>query len=196
MCVPCEEECRCRDRLLRRLETSEEKLEAIGIMQEDHIEVVMHVVERVDILIEDHVSLFFWHLMKMLREGVNAMNAETLVVDKNLFGVSHLRQEMHLHLVLEPCACVAKISIIVIVVANNSKMSESFKTLKEFFCDLNEVLKGKSFLRAMSRDEIASVENYCRFWFCIREEHLNPVCSLCCDSVNTASDVWVSEEEQ
>jgi hypothetical protein len=165
-------------------------------MQEDHIEVVMHVVERVDILIEDHVSLFFWHPMKMLREGVNAMNAETLVVDKNLFGVSHLRQEMHLHLVLEPRACVAKISIIIVVVTDNSKMSESFKTLKEFFCDFDEVFKRESFFRAMSRHEIASMENYGRLWFCIREEHLDTMCCLCCDSVNTASDVWVSEEEQ
>lgn len=194
--MPCEEECRCRDRLLRGLETSEEKLEAIGIMQEDHIEVIMHVIECVDVLIEDHISLFFWHFVKVLRESVDAMNAETLIVDKNLFGVSHLRQEMHLHLVLEPRACVAKISIIVVMIPDNSKVSKTLKTVKKFFCDLDEVLKGKSFLRAMSRDEIASVENYCRFWFCIREEHLNPVCSLCCDSVDTASDVWVSEEEQ
>ena len=196
MCMSREEECWCGDRLLRGLETSEEKLETIGIMQEDHIEVIMHVVERVDILIEDHISLFFWHLMKMLREGMNTVNTETLVVDKNLFGVSHLRQEMHLHLVLEPRACVAKVSIIIVVVTNNSKMSESLKSMKKLFCNVDKVFKRKRFLRAMSRDKIPSMEDNRRFFFCTREEHLDTVGSLCCNSIYTSSNVGISEEEE
>jgi hypothetical protein len=139
--VSCEEECRRRDRLLRGLESSEEKLETIRIMQEDHIEVIMHVVECIDILIEDDISLFFWHLMKVLCECVNTMYTETFVIDKNLLCMTYFCQEMHLHLVLEPGTSVDEVSIVIVVVTNNSKMSESFKTVKEFFCDLDEVFK-------------------------------------------------------
>lgn len=141
MRVSSEEECRSCERLFGCAKSSEEKLEAVRVVQEDDIHVVMHVVECIDILIEDHVSLFFWHLMQVSRKCMHTMNTETLVVDKNFLGVTRLREKMHLHLVLEPCSCVSEISIIIVVIAYNSKVSERLESVKEFLCHLHEVLK-------------------------------------------------------
>lgn len=141
MRVSREEECRSGERLFGCAKSSEEKLEAVRIVQEDDIHVVMHVVERIDILIEDHVSLFFWHLMQVSRKCMHTMNTETLVIDKNFLGVTRLREKMHLHLVLEPCSRVSEISIIIVVIANNSKVPERLESVKEFLCHFHEVLK-------------------------------------------------------
>lgn len=141
MRVSCEEECRSCERLFGCAKSSEEKLEAVRIVQEDDIEIIVRVIECVDILIEDHISLFFWHAMEVSRECMHTMNTETLVVDKNFLGMTRLGEKMHLHLVLEPCSCVAKISIIIVVIAYDSKVSERLESVKEFLCHLHEVLK-------------------------------------------------------
>lgn len=40
------------------------------------------------------------------------------------------------------------------------------------------------------------MENYGRFWFCIREEHLDAMCCLRGDGIDTSSYVWIREEEK
>jgi hypothetical protein len=141
MSVPGEEKRRSLDGLSCSSESSEEKFETIGVMQEDNIEIIVGRIKCVDILIENHISLFFWHVVEMFREGMNTMNTETLFIDKNLFGMSRFRQEMYLHLVFEPFPRVAKFLVVVIHIANNGKMSESFESMKEFFCYQDKVLK-------------------------------------------------------
>lgn len=139
--MPCEEECRSRERLIRSLESLKEKFDSIRTVEEDDIQVIMGVIEGIDILIEDHISLFFGESMKMLCQGVNTMNAEAFFVDKNLLRVAWFCEEMHLHLVFEPGTSVGKLCIFFVMIADNGEMPESLETMKEFFCDFNEVLK-------------------------------------------------------
>jgi len=63
MRMSCEKQCGCGNSLFCRDESSEDKLETVRTMEQDDVHIIVCVIEHVDILIHEHISLLFWHLM-------------------------------------------------------------------------------------------------------------------------------------
>jgi hypothetical protein len=78
----------CCDRLLGHFQAIQEKFETIWAMQKHDIHVVVRVIEHVDVLIHNHITFFSWHLVEVVRECMDAVNTNTLFVDKNPLRVA------------------------------------------------------------------------------------------------------------
>lgn len=174
----------------------EEKFEAIGTVEQHDIYIIMRVIEHIDILIHEHVSLLFFHLMQMACEGVETMDTDTLIMDENPLRMAWLREEMNVQLVLEPLASVRKFRILIIMVTNNSKMFELAEASEEFSGNVGEILEGEMLRMTIRRHEIATMKHdgilFCR----TSEEHLDTMRSLMRDSIDTPTDMRIREEEK
>lgn len=125
MRVTGEEKRRGDDGLPGLPEPREEKIESVRTVKQDDIQIVVHVVERVDVLVEEHIALSLRHRMQMTTQCVDAVDAEVLVVDEDLFRMARLSQEMHVQCVLQPFSGIDEVLVLVVMVPDDTEMPES-----------------------------------------------------------------------